>query len=132
MQDVEGTIDHVVDSVLLGRDSNRGPDRYRENLIYNGNNTNFNGNIDNLTKLGDGCLYHIFICCSKRYQFQNKFILVNNILSTTINRSYKWIVPSGSTYVNDHSSNVVYLITYNKCKLQYVGETSENLNKRFN
>ena len=33
-------------------------------------------------------------------------------------------------YVNDDSSNVVYLISYNKCKL--VGETSLNLNKRFN
>ena len=39
---------------------------------------------------------------------------------------------AGSAYVNDHSSNVVYLITCNKCKLQYVGETSKNLNKRFN
>ena len=27
---------------------------------------------------------------------------------------------------------MVYLITCNKCKLQYVGETSKNLNKRFN
>ena len=42
------------------------------------------------------------------------------------------ILPAGSTYVNDHSSKVVYLITCNKCKLQYVGETSQSLNKRFN
>ena len=28
-------------------------------------------------------------------------------------------------------TNVVYLITCNKYKLQYVGETSQNLNKRF-
>ena len=27
---------------------------------------------------------------------------------------------------------MVYIITCNKCKLQYVGETSQNLNKRFN
>ena len=27
---------------------------------------------------------------------------------------------------------MVYLITCNKCKLRYVGETSQNLNKRFN
>ena len=58
--------------------------------------------------------------------------LVNNILSTTTNTLYKYIVPAGSTYVNDHSSNVIYLFTCNKCKLQYVGETSLNLNKRFN
>ena len=56
----------------------------------------------------------------------------NNILRTTTNRLYKCIVPAGSTYVNDHSSNMVYLITCNKCELQYVGETSQNLNKIFN
>ena len=54
------------------------------------------------------------------------------MLSTTTNRLCKCIVPAGSTYVNDHSFNVVYPITCNKCKLQYVGETSQNLNKRFN
>ena len=27
---------------------------------------------------------------------------------------------------------MIYLITCNKCKLQYIGETSQNLNKRFN
>ena len=53
------------------------------------------------------------------------------MLSTTTNRLHKITVPAGSTYVNDHSSNVVYLITCNKCKLQYVGETSQNPNKRF-
>ena len=57
---------------------------------------------------------------------QNKFIPVNNILSTITNRIYKYIFSAGSTYVNDHSSNVVYLITCNKYKLQYVGETSHN------
>ena len=85
-----------------------------------------------MNNLGDGSLSHIFRCGSKRCQFRNKFVPVNNILSTATNRLYKCIVPAGSTYVNDHSSNVVYLITCNKCKLQYVGETSQNLNKRFN
>ena len=77
-------------------------------------------------------LSHIFRCGSKRCQFQNKFVPVNNILRTTTNRLYQCIVPAGSNYVNDYSSNVVYLITCNKCKLHYVGETSQNLNKRFN
>ena len=35
-------------------------------------------------------------------------------------------------YVSDRSSNVVYLTTCNKCKLQYVGKTFQNLNRRFN
>ena len=60
------------------------------------------------------------------------FILVNNILTTTTNRLYECIVPASSTYVNDHSSNVVYLITCSKCKPQYVRETSQILNERFN
>ena len=53
--------------------------------------------------------------------------IVNNVLNTTTNRSYKYIVAAGSIYINDHSSNVVYLITCNKYELQYVGETSQNL-----
>ena len=129
---VKGTIGHVADSALLGRDPNWDPDRYRANLIHDRNNNNSSNIVDDDTNLGDGCSYYIFRCGSKRCQFQNKFVPVNNILSTTTNRLYKCIVPAGSTYVNDHSSNVVYLITCNKCKLQYVGETSQNLNKRFN
>ena len=129
---VKGTIGHVADSVLLGRDSNQDPDCYRANSIHDSDNNNSNNHADSFNNLGDGSSSHIFRCGSKRCQFQNKFVPVNNILSTTTNRLYKCIVPAGSTYVNDHSSNMVYLITCNKCKLQYVGETSQNLNKRFN
>ena len=99
---------------------------------HDSNNNNSNNNVDDLTNLGDGSLYHIFRCGSKRCQFQNKFIPVNNILSTTTNRLYKYIAAADSTYVNDRPSNMVYLITCNKCKLQYVGKTSQNLNKTFN
>ena len=49
---------------------------------------------------------------------------VKNVLSTITNRLYKCIVPSGSSYVNDHFSNVVYFISCDKCKLQYVAKTS--------
>ena len=84
---------------MLGRDSNWDPDCYQANLIHDSNNNNSNNNLDNLTNSGHGFLYHIFRCSSKRCLFQNKFILVNNILSTTTNRLYKYIVPAGSTYV---------------------------------
>ena len=57
---------HVADSVLLVRDSNRDPDRYRANSIHDSNNNNSNNNEDDLTNLGDGSLYHIFRCGSKR------------------------------------------------------------------
>ena len=128
----KGTIGHVADSVLLCRDSNRDPDLYQANSIHDSNNDKSYNNVDGFNNLGDGSLSQIFRCGSKRCQFQNKFVPVNNILSTTTNRLCKCIVPAGSTYVNDHSSDVVYLIICNKCKLQYVGETSQNLNKRFN
>ena len=115
---VKGAIGHVADSVLLGRDLNRDPDRYRANSIHdNNNNNNSYNNVDGFNNFGDGSLSLIFRCGSKRSQFQNKFVPVNNISSTTTNRLYKCIVPADSTYVNDHSSNVVNLITCNKCKL---------------
>ena len=117
---------------MLGKDSSRDPDRYRAISIHDRNNDNSNNNVDNLTYLGDDSLYHNLRCGLRRCQFQNKFIPVNNVLCTTTNRLYKCIVPAGSTYVNDHSSNVVYLITCNKWILQYVREASQNLNKIFN
>ena len=128
---VKGTIRNVTDCVFFGRDLSQYPDRYWANSIHDSNNNNSYDNLDNLTNLGHGSLYTLR-CGSKYCQFQNKFIPANNILSTTTNRLYKFIVPAGSTYVNDHSSKKVYLITCNKCKLQYIGETSQDLNKRFN
>ena len=100
-------------------------------MIHDSNNNNSNNNVDGFNNLGASSLSHIFRCGSKCCQFQNKFVPVNNILSTTTNRLYRCIIPSGSTYVNDHSSNVVYVITCNKCKLQYVREIFQNF-KRFN
>ena len=57
---------------------------------------------------------------------------VNIILSTTIDILYKCIVSAGLTYTNDHSFDLIHLITFNKCKLQLEGETSQDLNKRIN
>ena len=132
-------------TVLLGRDSNRDPDCYRANSIHHSNNDNSYNNVDDLTDLGHGSIYlylylsiylsiylSVFRDGSRRWQFQNKFIPVSNVLSTTTYGLYECIASAGSTYVNDHSSNVDYLITCNKFKLQYVGEASQNLNKRFN
>ena len=104
---VKGTIGHVADSVLLGRDSNGDPDRCRANSIHESNNDSSNNNVDGFNNLGDDSLSHIFRCGSKRFQIQNKFVPVNNILSATTNKLYKCIVLAGSTNVNDHSSNVV-------------------------
>ena len=75
--------------------------------------------------------HDILRCGSKGCQFQNKFVSINNVSSVTAKRLYKCNLSPGSTYVNDHSLRVVYHITFNKWKLQHVGETCQNLNKRF-
>ena len=75
---VKGTTGHVADSVLFGRDSNRDPDFYRVNSIHDSNNNISYNNIDGFNNLGDGSLSRIFRCGSKRCQFQNKFVSVNN------------------------------------------------------
>ena len=73
---VKGTIGHVADIVLLNRDSNRDPDRYRENSIHDSNNDNSNNNVGGFNNLGDGSLSRIFRYGSKRCQFKNKFALL--------------------------------------------------------
>ena len=39
---------------------------------------------------------------------------------------------SPNVFMDCASDNVVYLITCKKCGIQYVGETSRNLRRRFN
>ena len=73
---VKGTIGHAADIVLLGRDSNRDPYRYRENSIHDSNNNNSNNNVGGFNNLGDGSLSHIFRYGSKRCQFKNKRALL--------------------------------------------------------
>ena len=65
-------------------------------------------------------------------RFVRKSISKDKVVSTVTKRFYDCIVPSGITYIDCHSSNVIYLITCNKCFLQYVGETAQQLNARFN
>ena len=89
---IKGALGHVADSVLLGKDLNRDQDRYRANSIHDNNNNNSYNNVDEFNNFGGGSLSLIFRCGSKRCQFQDKFVSVNNILSTTTNRLYKCIV----------------------------------------
>ena len=69
LSSVKGTIGHLADGVLLGRDSNRDPDRYRANSIYDSNNNNSNNNAGGFNNASEGSLSHIFRCGSKRCQF---------------------------------------------------------------
>ena len=68
---VRGAIRQVVDSVSLGRGSNRDPDRYQANSIILFTSVLSNIYVDN--NLGDGSISRMFKCGSKRCQFQNKF-----------------------------------------------------------
>ena len=143
---VRGTISQVADSVSLGRGSNGDPDRYRANSIYNIDNNNNNRDLNNNNNiihnsnnnfnqemdLGDGTFCRIFRCKSKRCLLKHKFIPQDKFFSTVTNRVYDCIVPPGTVYINEHSSNVIYLITCDRCWLQYVGETCQKLNERFN
>ena len=43
-----------------------------------------------------------------------------------------YVVPNWTTYIDCDSSNGKYLITCNRCFQQFVGETVQKLNKRFN
>ena len=52
--------------------------------------------------------------------------------SSSTNRSYNTIVPSHVKSITCKSSNLIYLITCLNCGLQYVGETAQKLNARFN
>ena len=56
----------------------------------------------------------------------------NHACSSVTNRLYKCVVPPGNTKVIDCSAtNVVYLITCDSCKMQYVGETGGTIRQRF-
>ena len=127
-----------VDSVSLGRGYNHDPDRYQANSVNNiDDNVNYDNNVDNRNtyvteNLGDGSVFRIFRCGSKHCKFQFVFSPQDKIFCTSTNRVYDCIVPAGTTYINEHLSNVVYLITCDRCWLQYIGETCQKLNERFN
>ena len=143
---VKGTDGKNGHSVSLGRvhELQAGPGRHQatadkfkctvvlEDCMKNKNKNSFSTNSNNSVDLGNGSDKHIHKCGSKRCQFQNKFVPISKIQSTTTKRVYECIVPPGTIYINCHSSNIIYLVTCCKCGLQYVGETCQKLNKRFN
>ena len=92
-----------------------------------------NNKVEDLFKTcGNGSNKHIFRCQSKRCKFQFDFLPSDRILSTSTKRFYDCIIVPGTVYLDCHSANVIYLITCSKCFLQYVGETAQKLNERFN
>lgn len=90
-------------------------------------------NLSDLHKLcGDGKAKHLFVCKSTRCKLKNQFLARDRVVSSCTKRIYDCVTPSGSVYIDCNSANVIYLITCNNCGFQYVGETVQKLNKRFN
>ena len=82
------------------------------------------------TELGDGKKVIFFKCKSKLCGLK-EFIARDKAISSCTKRVYECITPPGTSYVDCHSSNLIYLLTCLKCGLQYVGETVQQLNARF-
>jgi len=81
---------------------------------------------------GNGRNSHINKCKAKKCKFQSQFHPTDKVLSTVTKRLHDCVSPPGTVYLNCHTPNVIYLITCNRCYLQYVGETAQKLNERIN
>ena len=92
-----------------------------------------NNKLSDLQKLcGDGQAKHLFVCKSKKCKLKPQFLARDRVVSSCTKRIYDCITPPSSVYIDCNSPNVIYLITCDKCGLQYVGETVRKLNERFN
>ena len=60
------------------------------------------------------------------------FSAQDRIVSTASKQLFGCVAPSGTVYFACHSANVSYIITCSRCSLQYVGETGQKINERFN
>ena len=54
----------------------------------------------------------------------------DHFVSSSTHRVYESVIPDNITSVNCNCTNVIYLITCRKCRLQYVGETAQLLRDR--
>ena len=72
------------------------------------------------------------VCDSDRCQLKKHFLQTDEFKSSCTMRSYKCSIPRGTTKITCNTSNVIYLLTCSTCGLQYVGETAQQLNVRFN
>ena len=94
---------------------------------------NASNDITNIIKTcGDGRAKNITKCSKPRCILGNEhFVPRNRVFSSTTHRTYDVKIAPGSSNVNCMSRNVVYQLTCNNCHLQYVGETCQQLNERF-
>ena len=55
----------------------------------------------------------------------------NKVFSTVSKHIFDHDTPSSTDYLDCHSP-VIYLVTYTGCSLQYIEETGQKINERFN
>ena len=68
----------------------------------------------------------------KRINLKFNFISKDKIFCIYTKRIFDYAIPNRTTYVDCDSPSVIYLITFNRCFLQYVEETVQKLNESFN
>ena len=141
---VEGTGNHSIEGVSLGRASVLQAEPGRHPAAANLNfqcevrlndclKSRENSDFLKLNvECGDGGQVHVYRCGSKRCNFQKQFFPTDKVVSSATHRISDVIVPDNTVYLNCHSPNVIYLLTCNKCGMQYVGETCQKLNERIN
>ena len=77
-------------------------------------------------KCGDGCNTKIKLHSSKSGCGLCPFLSTKDyFVSSSTHRIHRSIIPAEINTVDCNSSNVIYLITCRRCRLQYVGETAQ-------
>ena len=75
----------------------------------------------------------IYKCKSKIFKLKPNFVSSDKLISTSSKKIFDCcVVPNETTYTEYDSPNITYVIICNRCSLQYVPETVQKLNKRFN
>ena len=79
---------------------------------------------------GDGAGTKIHLHGSKKCHLCYNLSTKDRFVSSSTHRIYDAVISNEETFLDCRSSNIIYLITCRKCKLQYVGETVQMLRER--
>lgn len=103
-------------------------------LVLLDNISSYNNSIANLNKpCGNGSCKSFHKCKSKIFKLKPNFVSSDKLISTSSKNIFDCcVVPNETTYTEYDSPNITYVIICNRCSLQYVPETVQKLNKRFN
>ena len=80
----------------------------------------------------DGSCNFIYKCKLNCCKLKSNFISRDEVVSADSKRIFDCVVPNWATCVNCNSLNVIYIITGNRCSLQFIGRTFQKLNNKFN